>query len=138
MQYSLGNPFALGQTITNRVSAVTACVVQAVVAVVNILIIKYSVNWWNTLHQPAHFYHDEKAGHADGDVVAAVNHDHLFLLFLQQSCCSGCTLRYCVASRAHAGRKRSLHEKLGHGWFRSVCHATDYPPVLYPHANCWR
>lgn len=55
MQYSLGNPFALGQTITNRVSAVKACVVQAIVGVVNIPIIKYSVDWWNTLHQPATF-----------------------------------------------------------------------------------
>jgi heme exporter protein C len=44
---------ALGQAITNRGSAARACAVLAVVGVVNIPIIKYSVEWWNTLHQPA-------------------------------------------------------------------------------------
>jgi len=46
---------ALGQAITNRDSAARACAVLAVVGVVNIPIIKYSVEWWNTLHQPASF-----------------------------------------------------------------------------------
>ena len=46
---------ALGQAITNRGSAARACAVLAVVGVVNIPIIKYSVEWWNTLHQPASF-----------------------------------------------------------------------------------
>ncbi|TWI53889.1 heme exporter protein C [Pseudomonas duriflava] len=46
---------ALGQAITNRDSAAKACSVLALVGVVNIPIIKYSVEWWNTLHQPATF-----------------------------------------------------------------------------------
>lgn len=46
---------ALGQAITNRDSAARACALLAVVGVVNIPIIKYSVEWWNTLHQPATF-----------------------------------------------------------------------------------
>ncbi|OZI72508.1 heme ABC transporter permease [Bordetella genomosp. 2] len=46
---------ALGQAITNRDSAARACAVLALVGVVNIPIIKYSVEWWNTLHQPASF-----------------------------------------------------------------------------------
>ncbi|MBB5460132.1 heme ABC transporter permease [Paraburkholderia sp. Cpub6] len=46
---------ALGQAITNRDSAARACAVLSVVGVVNIPIIKYSVEWWNTLHQPASF-----------------------------------------------------------------------------------
>ncbi|WP_027896781.1 heme ABC transporter permease [Zestomonas thermotolerans] len=46
---------ALGQAISNRDSAAKACAVLAVVGVVNIPIIKYSVEWWNTLHQPATF-----------------------------------------------------------------------------------
>ena len=46
---------ALGHAITNRDSAAKACAVLAIVGVVNIPIIKYSVNWWNTLHQPATF-----------------------------------------------------------------------------------
>lgn len=46
---------ALGHAITNRDSAAKACAVLAIVGVVNIPIIKYSVDWWNTLHQPATF-----------------------------------------------------------------------------------
>lgn len=46
---------ALGQSISNRDSAAKACAVLSVVGAVNIPIIKYSVEWWNTLHQPATF-----------------------------------------------------------------------------------
>jgi heme exporter protein C len=46
---------ALGQAIANRDSAARGCALLAVVGVVNIPIIKYSVEWWNTLHQPATF-----------------------------------------------------------------------------------
>ncbi|TBU98268.1 heme ABC transporter permease [Stutzerimonas kirkiae] len=51
---------ALGQAISNRESAARACAVLAIVGVVNIPIIKYSVEWWNTLHQPATFSVTEK------------------------------------------------------------------------------
>ena len=51
---------ALGHAITNRDSAAKACAILAVVGVVNIPIIKYSVDWWNTLHQPATFTITEK------------------------------------------------------------------------------
>ena len=51
---------ALGQAISNRDSAAKACAVLAIVGVVNIPIIKYSVEWWNTLHQPATFTITEK------------------------------------------------------------------------------
>jgi len=51
---------ALGQAITRRDNAARACALLAVVGVVNIPIIKYSVNWWNTLHQPATFSLAEK------------------------------------------------------------------------------
>ena len=51
---------ALGQAITNRDSAARACALLAVVGVVNIPIIKYSVEWWNTLHQSASFSLSEK------------------------------------------------------------------------------
>ncbi len=46
---------ALGNAISNRESAAKACAVLAVVGAVNIPIIKYSVDMWNTLHQPATF-----------------------------------------------------------------------------------
>src|SRR5690554_442105 len=51
---------ALGQAISNRESAAKACAVLSIVGVVNIPIIKYSVDWWNTLHQPATFSVIEK------------------------------------------------------------------------------
>ena len=46
---------ALGNAISNRDSAAKACAVLALVGVVNIPIIKYSVDWWNSLHQTATF-----------------------------------------------------------------------------------
>ncbi len=51
---------ALGQAITNRDSAARGCALLAVVGVVNIPIIKYSVEWWYTLHQPASFTLSQK------------------------------------------------------------------------------
>ena len=46
---------ALGNAISNRDSAAKACAVLAIVGVINIPIIKYSVEWWNSLHQAATF-----------------------------------------------------------------------------------
>ena len=46
---------ALGNAISNRDSAAKACAVLALVGAVNIPIIQKSVEWWNTLHQPATF-----------------------------------------------------------------------------------
>lgn len=51
---------ALGQAISNRESSAKACAVLAIVGVINLPIIKYSVEWWNTLHQPATFTLTEK------------------------------------------------------------------------------
>ncbi|SDA27057.1 heme exporter protein C [Pseudomonas sp. NFPP10] len=51
---------ALNAAISNRDSAAKACAVLAIVGVVNIPIIKYSVEWWNTLHQGATFTLTEK------------------------------------------------------------------------------
>jgi len=56
---------ALGQAITNRDSAARACAVLSIVGVVNIPIIKYSVEWWNTLHQPATFTVTGRSGMTD-------------------------------------------------------------------------
>src|SRR3989338_3227655 len=47
---------ALGPAISNRDSAAKACAVLALVGAVNIPIIKYSVEYWNTLHQPASLF----------------------------------------------------------------------------------
>lgn len=47
--------FALRQAIPRQETAGRACAVLAVVGVINIPIIKYSVDWWLTLHQGATF-----------------------------------------------------------------------------------
>lgn len=44
---------ALQNAIENPTSAAKASGILAIVGIVNLPIIKYSVDWWNTLHQPA-------------------------------------------------------------------------------------
>ncbi len=51
---------ALGSAIADEKSAARSVAVLVLVGVVNIPIIKYSVEWWNTLHQPATFKLTEK------------------------------------------------------------------------------
>ena len=48
-----GGAIALDRAINDEKSAARAVAVLVLVGVVNIPIIKYSVEWWNTLHQPA-------------------------------------------------------------------------------------
>lgn len=51
---------ALRSAMENRNSAGRATAILAVVGVINLPIIKFSVEWWNTLHQPASFTLTEK------------------------------------------------------------------------------
>ena len=51
---------ALSSAISDQKSAASSTAVLVLVGVVNIPIIKYSVEWWNTLHQPATFKLTEK------------------------------------------------------------------------------
>ena len=51
---------ALYHVMENEQSADKSAAVLTIIGVVNIPIIKYSVNWWNTLHQPATFKLTEK------------------------------------------------------------------------------
>ncbi len=51
---------ALNSAIESESTAAQASAVLALVGLVNIPIIKYSVEWWNTLHQPATFKLTEK------------------------------------------------------------------------------
>jgi len=41
------------QTIENQAKAARISAIVALVGIVNVVIIKFSVDWWNTLHQPA-------------------------------------------------------------------------------------
>jgi heme exporter protein C len=51
---------ALRSAMENRDSAGRATAILAVIGVINLPIIKFSVDWWNTLHQPASFTLTEK------------------------------------------------------------------------------
>ncbi|MDG1207473.1 MAG: heme ABC transporter permease [Pseudomonadales bacterium] len=51
---------ALRSAMENRQAAGRATAILAVVGVITLPIIKFSVNWWNTLHQPASFTLTEK------------------------------------------------------------------------------
>ncbi|MFT7244638.1 MAG: heme exporter protein C [Candidatus Azotimanducaceae bacterium] len=51
---------ALRGAMENRESAGRATAILAVIGVINLPIIKFSVDWWNTLHQPASFTLSEK------------------------------------------------------------------------------
>ncbi|SBS32819.1 Heme exporter protein C [Marinomonas spartinae] len=51
---------AIQNTLDDRVLADKAAAVICVVGVINLPIIKYSVVWWNTLHQPATFSFTKK------------------------------------------------------------------------------
>ena len=51
---------ALQSAIEDATTAAKASAILALVGMVNIPIIKYSVEWWNTLHQPATFTLTEK------------------------------------------------------------------------------
>ena len=44
---------SLRSAIESTDDAAKACAVLAIVGTINVPIIKYAVNWWNTLHQPA-------------------------------------------------------------------------------------
>ncbi|MDT8428991.1 MAG: heme ABC transporter permease CcmC [Pseudomonadales bacterium] len=44
---------ALRSAIESPDAAARACAILSIVGAINVPIIKYSVNWWNTLHQPA-------------------------------------------------------------------------------------
>ena len=55
-----GGVIALDRAINDEKSAARAVSVMVLVGVVNIPIIQYSVEWWNTLHQPSTFKLTEK------------------------------------------------------------------------------
>lgn len=50
---------ALWRAIENPTQAARTCAILILVGVINIPIIRYSVEWWNTLHQPASVFRAE-------------------------------------------------------------------------------
>ncbi|PHQ26662.1 heme ABC transporter permease [Marinobacter guineae] len=82
-----GGVIALDRAINDEKSAARAVAILVLVGVVNIPIIKYSVEWWNTLHQPATFKLTEKPSMpADMWVPLLLSVLGLYLLFGWLAC----------------------------------------------------
>ncbi|WP_417566103.1 heme ABC transporter permease [Marinobacter sp.] len=82
-----GGVIALDRAINDEKSAARAVAILVLVGVVNIPIIKYSVEWWNTLHQPATFKLTERPSMpADMWVPLLLSVLGLYLLFGWLAC----------------------------------------------------
>ncbi|AXS82386.1 heme ABC transporter permease [Marinobacter sp. Arc7-DN-1] len=82
-----GGVIALDRAINDEKSAARAVAILVLVGVVNIPIIKYSVEWWNTLHQPATFkLTDKPSMPADMWVPLLLSVLGLYLLFGWLAC----------------------------------------------------
>ena len=65
--------------------------VLALVGVVNLPIIKFSVDWWNTLHQPASVDADRRAADRHLDARPAAGHGRgLLVAVCWRCCCCAC------------------------------------------------
>ena len=84
--------YVLREAIAEADLRARAAALVSLVGTVNIPVIKYSVEWWNTLHQPASFTLTEKAGDACGNVAAlAAGYGFGVLLFCGAIMyCRGC------------------------------------------------
>ena len=79
--------FTLDRAINDEKSAARAVSVLVLVGVVNIPIIQYSVEWWNTLHQPSTFKLTEKPSMpAEMWVPLLLSVLGLYLLFGRLAC----------------------------------------------------
>ena len=87
LMFLYGGVIALDRAINDEKSAARAVAILVLVGVVNIPIIKYSVEWWNTLHQPATFKLTEKPSMpADMWVPLLLSVLGLYLLFGWLAC----------------------------------------------------
>lgn len=62
---------AVWQTIEDQVRAARIAAIVALVGVINVVIIKFSVDWWSTLHQPASLMRMDGPA-IGGDMLAAL------------------------------------------------------------------
>ncbi len=99
---------ALWQAIDEPGRAGRAAAILALVGVVNIPIIKFSVDWWNTLHQPASIVRARRPDHRPLDAVAAAGHGRS-----PSPCCSCCCIsspcapRFTAVACTPCGRPKS-------------------------------
>ena len=65
---------ALWQAVEDPGKAARAAAILTLVGAINLPIIKFSVDWWNTLHQPASVFRARRADHPPVAPVAAAGH----------------------------------------------------------------
>ena len=102
-----------------------ASAVLAIVGVINVPIIHYSVKWWSTLHQAASVTKLAKPSIALADADSAVHHDRrLPAVFRLGRSAGGCAARSCAVSAMRAGSKRLAKSWTcrisSHGWLCGI------------------
>ena len=102
-----------------------ASAVLAIVGVINVPIIHYSVEWWTTLHQAASVTKFDKPSIALEMLYPAVPDDVGFQLFFGWAICAGCAARSCAASATQLAEGGELSHGLagilGDGRLRRLC-----------------
>jgi hypothetical protein len=74
---------ALRASIDDEAKAARAAAVLGLVGLINLPIVKFSVDWWNTLHQPASLMRADGSSHGAGLPVFPADHDGgLWVFFL--------------------------------------------------------
>ena len=90
---------ALEAAIDDETKAARACAILALVGLINLPIVHFSVNWWNTLHQGSSVFR------ADGPTMPAVYLAPLLLLGLAYTAAFGAL--WLVRIRAEVWRRRA-------------------------------
>jgi len=90
---------ALQAAIEDEAKGARACAILALVGAVNLPIVKFSVDWWNTLHQPSSVLR------ADGPAMPSTYLTPLLLMGLAYTLAFGAL--WCVRIRAEVWRRRA-------------------------------
>jgi heme exporter protein C len=96
---------ALHAAIEDEVKAARAAAILALVGLINLPIVKFSVDWWNTLHQPASVFR------ADGPTI----HPTLLTPLLVMAAAYLCAFLslWLLRIRAEVWRRRALRAGVG-------------------------
>jgi heme exporter protein C len=96
---------ALHAAIEDDTRAARAAAVLALAGLVNLPIVKFSVDWWNTLHQPASVLR------LDGPTIAPALLTPMLVMGVAYSCLFGAL--WLVRTRAEVWRRRALSVRRG-------------------------
>ena len=100
--------YALRQAIKDSSVRANSTAIIAMVGTLNIPIIKYSVDWWNTLHQPATFMITEKPAMPSEMWLPLLVMVIGFYCFAGHNVISRMRIEICVVNREALGLKASL------------------------------